>query len=237
MQKTEQKRVRREAALRHVPVQARASFTLEAIIDAASEILQTQGVDAVTTRKVAARAGVSVGAVYQYFPDKEAILMQISERIMDEASIDASPELFRLNRQSLDELLQALFQRTVRTEMRLLGLGKDFYRRYARQMQFGRAQGLGRGEVSSAQLVANMEQLLRVHAEEVGEADGELAAFMLVRGMRMLLATLVEERPELLESPSLVPMLVRISRAMTDARLEEGEREVSGQDGEVAARP
>ncbi|HAY09289.1 MAG TPA: TetR/AcrR family transcriptional regulator, partial [Thauera sp.] len=66
-----------------MPVQARASFTLEAIIDAASEILQTQGVDAVTTRKVAARAGVSVGAVYQYFPDKEAILMQISERIMD----------------------------------------------------------------------------------------------------------------------------------------------------------
>jgi len=233
MQKTEQKRVRREAALRHVPVQARASFTLEAIIDAASEILQTQGVDAVTTRKVAARAGVSVGAVYQYFPDKEAILMQISERIMDEASIDASPELFRRNPQSLDELLQALFQRTVRTEMRLLGLGKDFYRRYARQMQFGRAQGLGRGEVSSAQLVANMEQLLRVHAEEVGEADGELAAFMLVRGMRMLLATLVEERPELLESPSLVPMLVRISRAMTDARLEE----VGEEEGERRAVP
>ena len=49
------------------------------------------------------------------------------------------------------------------------------------------------------------------------EADTELAAFMLVRGMRMLLATLVEERPELLESPSLVPMLVRIARAMTDS--------------------
>jgi len=218
MQKAEQnKGGRRRAGLRNTPVQARANFTVDAIIDAASDILKTQGVDAVTTRKVAARAGVSVGALYQYFPNKEAILIQISNRIMDEESVDASPELFRLNRQSLDELLQGLFQRTVRTEMRLLDLGKDFYRRYARQMQFGRAQGLGRGPVSSEQLVSNMAQLLRVHVDEVGEADTELAAFMLVRGMRMLLATLVEERPELLESPSLVPMLVRIARAMTDS--------------------
>ena len=219
MQKTEQKNVeRRRSGLRNVPVQARASFTIDAIIDAATEILKTQGVDAVTTRRIAARAGVSVGALYQYFPNKEAILMQISNRIMDQESIEASPELFRLNRQSLDELLQALFQRTVRTEMHLLGLGKDFYRRYARHMQFGRAQGLGRGPVSSDQLVANMAQLLRSHAEEVGEADTELASFLLVRGMRMMHATLVEERPELLDSPALVPMLVRISRAMTDFR-------------------
>ncbi len=205
------------AARRAVPSQARARFTVEAILDAAGEILRTQGVDAVTTRNVAARAGVSVGAVYQYFPNKEAILIEISKRIMDEASVAASPELFRLHRQSLDELLQALFRRTVSTEIRLLSLGKDFYRRYARHMQFGRAQGLGRGDCSSEQLVANMERLLRQHADAVGEPDTGLAAFMLVRGMRILLATLVEERPELLDSPSLVPMLVRIARAMADS--------------------
>lgn len=215
------------------PTQARARFTLEAIVGAADELLRTQGVEAVTTRNVAARAGVSVGALYQYFPNKEAILIEISKRIMNEASVAASPELFRLHRQSLDELLQALFRRTVHTEKRLFSLGKDFYRRYARQMQFGRAQGLGRGDCTSEQLVANMARLLRQHADAVGEADTELAAFMLVRGMRILLATLVEERPELLDSPSLVPMLVRIARAMTDARLEEG----AGQDGGVTAGP
>ena len=210
------------AGRRALPMQARARFTVEAIIEAAGEILRMQGVDAVTTRNVAARAGVSVGAVYQYFPNKEAILVEISKRIMDEDSVAASPELFRLNRQSLDELLQELFRRTVGTEMRLLSLGKDFYRRYARHMQFGRAQGLGRGECSSEQLVTNMEHLLQQHVEAVGEADTELASFMLVRGMRIMLATLVEERPELIESPALVPMLVRIARAMTDPRSAEG---------------
>ena len=212
--RTEGARVR----LRSRPTQARARFTLEAIVGAATDILCAQGVDAVTTRNVAMRAGVSVGAVYQYFPDKEAILGEISRRIMDEASEAASPELFRLHRQSLDELLKALFRSTVETERRLLSLGKDFYRKYARHMQFGRAQGLGRGECTSERLVANMERLLTQHAAEVGETHTELAAFMLVRGMRILLATLVEERPELLDSPSLEPMLVRIARAMSDAQ-------------------
>lgn len=207
-----------DARPRARPTQVRARFTLEAIVGAADELLRTHGVEAVTTRNVAARAGVSVGALYQYFPNKEAILIEISKRIMDEASVAASPELFRLHRQSLDELLQELFRRTVHTEKRLFSLGKDFYRRYARQMQFGRAQGLGRGDCTSEQLVANMARLLRQHAEQVGEADTELAAFMLVRGMRILLATLVEERPELLDSPSLVTMLVRIARAMSDSR-------------------
>lgn len=188
-------------------------------MEAAYGILRTQGVEAVTTRNVALRAGVSVGAVYQYFPNKEAILVEISNRIMDEASVAASPELFRLHRHSLDELLQALFERTVQTEKRLFSLGQDFYRKYARHMQFGRAQGLGRGECTSEQLVANMGRLLAQHAEAVGEPHTELAAFMLVRGMRILLATLVEERPDLLESPSLVPMLVRIARAMADSGL------------------
>lgn len=203
--------------LRTEPSQARARFTVETILNAARDILRTAGVDAVTTRAIAARAGFSVGAVYQYFPNKEAILMQISNMIMDEESVAASPELFRLNRQSLDDMLQALFQRTVRTEGQLLALGKDFYRRYARHMQFGRAQGLGRGERSSEQLITNMQRVLEQHAESVNEPDTELAAFMLVRGMRIILATLVEERPELLDSPSLVPMLVRISRAMVDS--------------------
>ncbi len=209
---------RRAAPRRTEPTQARARFTVEAILGAAEDILRGQGVAALTTRSVAARAGVSIGAVYQYFPNKEAILERLSRRIMDEESVAASPELFRLNRQSLDDMLQGLFQHTVRTETRLLGLGQDFYRRQARHMQFGRAQGLGRGECTSEQLVRNMENVLRHHAAEVGEADTALAAFMIVRGMRVILAALVEERSDLLESPALVPMLVRMARSITDAR-------------------
>jgi len=54
--------------------QARSRATQEAILEAAARILETRGRDALTTNAIATRAGVSIGSLYQYFPNKEAIL-------------------------------------------------------------------------------------------------------------------------------------------------------------------
>ena len=51
--------------------QARAKVTLGAIIEAAARILETQGLDGLTTNHIAATAGVSIGSLYQYFPNKQ----------------------------------------------------------------------------------------------------------------------------------------------------------------------
>ncbi len=57
--------------------QARAAATIEAIVEAAAQVLQKEGEEALTTAKVAGRAGVSIGSIYQYFPNKEAILLAL----------------------------------------------------------------------------------------------------------------------------------------------------------------
>lgn len=54
--------------------QARARITCQAILEAAARILETDGPGALTTNAIAVRAGVSIGSLYQYFPNKEAIL-------------------------------------------------------------------------------------------------------------------------------------------------------------------
>lgn len=54
--------------------QARSRATQEAIIEAAARILEAQGGGGLTTNAIAARAGVSIGSLYQYFPNKEAVL-------------------------------------------------------------------------------------------------------------------------------------------------------------------
>lgn len=65
---------------RVTPRQARARASVEAILEAAAQILEAGGEAAFNTNAVAERAGVSIGAVYRYFPDKRAILVALAER-------------------------------------------------------------------------------------------------------------------------------------------------------------
>lgn len=67
---------------RKTPVQSRSQDTVETIFEAAARILQTEGRNALTTNAVAARAGISIGTLYAYFPNKEAILLIMARREM-----------------------------------------------------------------------------------------------------------------------------------------------------------
>jgi AcrR family transcriptional regulator len=66
--------------LRRKPKQARALHTHAVILEAAAQVLDQEGEAAFTTNRVAARAGVSIGTLYQYFPDKAAILVALSRQ-------------------------------------------------------------------------------------------------------------------------------------------------------------
>jgi len=71
---------RQDGPGRRTPRQARSRATWEAIVEAAAQILERNGPAGFNTNAVAERAGVSIGTLYQYFPDKAAILMAAAER-------------------------------------------------------------------------------------------------------------------------------------------------------------
>ncbi len=71
-----------EAFQRRRPKQSRSRATWDAILEAASQILERDGAAGFNTASVAERAGVSIGTLYQYFPDKQAILLAAAEREM-----------------------------------------------------------------------------------------------------------------------------------------------------------
>jgi len=71
---------RRKTVPRKRPVQQRAVFTVDAIVEAAAYILVKEGWDRFTTNRVAERAGVNIASLYQYFPNKDAILAELQRR-------------------------------------------------------------------------------------------------------------------------------------------------------------
>ncbi len=99
---------------RRTPVQRRSTATVEAIVEAAAQVFERHGYAAGTTNRIADRAGVSVGTLYQYFPNKDAILVALIERHLDEGVAVVAPLLAELLqrpppvRVGIDRLLAAL---------------------------------------------------------------------------------------------------------------------------------
>ncbi len=76
---------------RRTPVQSRSTATVEAILEAAAQVFERHGYAAGTTNRIADRAGVSIGTLYQYFPNKDAILVALVERHLDEGIAVLAP--------------------------------------------------------------------------------------------------------------------------------------------------
>jgi AcrR family transcriptional regulator len=76
---------------RRKPVQERSTATVEAIVQAAAQVFARRGYAAGTTNRIAERAGVSIGTLYQYFPNKDAILIALIEGHLREGESILAP--------------------------------------------------------------------------------------------------------------------------------------------------
>lgn len=103
---------------RKKPRQARAAVTLDAIFEATIQLLLVDGIHKLTTTRVAERAGVSVGTMYQYFPHKQSLIYALNERYLEAlaARIEATCAAHREN--SMASMVEALIDTywTAKTE-------------------------------------------------------------------------------------------------------------------------
>jgi AcrR family transcriptional regulator len=129
-----------------MPKQERSSLLVKAILQAAVRVLEREGAAAFTTVRVAEQAGVSVGSLYQYFPNKESILFRLQT---DEwtATGRLLQGIFTDTRLSAAERLRAAMHAFFRTEYeeaplrRALGDAAPLYRD-APQAREQREQGM-----------------------------------------------------------------------------------------------
>jgi AcrR family transcriptional regulator len=97
------------AKVRRVPQQERAAKRVDALLDAAGEVIAERGFEAATMTAIAERAGASIGSVYQYFPDKDALVFALRTRYGDEMDARWSALSEAAQQLSVEELAERLF--------------------------------------------------------------------------------------------------------------------------------
>jgi AcrR family transcriptional regulator len=191
----------RGESLRRIPKQQRSQEIVEAILEAAARLLK-QDLALVSTTAIADRAGVSVGSVYRYFPNKEAILAALYERDVGAEARGLSEDPRWLPGDSpLRSALAQLVDFQLERHRRLRDLDQDFYRGHHRD--FSLARKLGAREVE-----ARIRRFLAEHAAELRVRDLDQAAFVVARGVSGLVRTALDECPEKLDDPAFREELV-----------------------------
>ena len=165
---------------RKQPRQRRSQATVDAILEAAARILIRHGYDGANTNRIADAAGVSVGSLYQYFPNKEslvaALAAQRAERI--EATLEA-----RMAQVAHAPLAEAV-REVIRAVFDAHASEPELQRVLIEQVP--RVGGLR--EVDASELHAHDVVLtaLRSRRADVAPRDLELAAFVITRSVRAL---------------------------------------------------
>jgi len=102
---------------RKTPLQARSTITVEAISEATIQVLLSHGADRLTTTRVAQRAGVSVGTLYQYYPHKQSLLFAVLENHLTNVMAKVEAACESACRKPLVEMIREMVEAFVDAKM------------------------------------------------------------------------------------------------------------------------
>jgi AcrR family transcriptional regulator len=174
---------------RKLPRQARAQATVTAILEATAHILAEAGYDALTTNHVAARAGVSIGSLYQYFPSKEALVGELMDRHCDRMNALFGEVFLRAQRLSPHELAREVVAAIYRAKRENPELSRVL------REQLPRMGRVSRLEQSLAQITEVVESYLEQHRSLLRVESPARAAFYAVElGESLTMTSVIKRR-------------------------------------------
>lgn len=173
---------------RKKPRQSRAQVTVDAILEATAHILVRDGYEGLSTNRVAERAGVSIGSLYQYFPGKESLVGELLDRYSDEIHNMVVSMIAELGNTSPVECTRILVTAMIDVKLRSPRLAKVL------REQIPRVGRMKRYEEELTTIVKLVAAYLDAHADDVRVEDRELAAFIVVHVVDELTHALITRR-------------------------------------------
>jgi AcrR family transcriptional regulator len=183
---------------RKQPRQARSKATVDTILEATARVLIKHGYDGLTTNAVAVAAGVSIGSLYQYFPNKEALVAGLIARHGDEMHASVEKELVRVAALPMKQAVRAMIELTIRAHAIEPELHRVLLEQVPRVGKMARVKEL---QMITMQLVAN---LLVARRNELAIGDPEIAAFLLVSAVEAVAHRAALFAPQHLQDPKLI---------------------------------
>lgn len=172
--------------------QERSRATVDALVEATARILVREGFDKASTNRIAEKAGVSIGSLYQYYPSKELLVAAVIDR--------HNQEIRQVVREAIAEVSTLPVEKAVR---RLVTVAIEAHRidpRLHRVLaeQIPRTGRLENVETFNRESYARFRAYLEDHRNELRAVDLELAAYVCVTSIEALTHTAVLHRPEML---------------------------------------
>jgi AcrR family transcriptional regulator len=180
------------------PSQARSRATVDTVLEATARVLVKRGFDGLTTNLVAEAAGVSIGSLYQYFPNKAALVGALIEKHVEDIMSLCLSELARVAELPLAQAIRCMVELMIRAH----AVEPELHRVLTEQVpRVGRMAKLREVDALCHRMVAG---LLATRKAELAIDDPGIAAFVLVSSLEAITHRAALFSPELLCDPRLI---------------------------------
>lgn len=199
--------------VRRVPTQQRAKETVDAVFEAAlRELLRDDGTT-ISVNRVAETAGVSIGSLYQYFPNKDALLGGLIVRFVRRRFDAIQGLITELEQEAratgritpLETVMTILVEGTLGMNRKSAPVERALLAWFAR---VGSLDALAQVDQAATEAVAQSIARLKDTPNRIRDVDPGLAAHVLVQSLRATILTALLYRPALLEDAALARELV-----------------------------
>lgn len=188
--------------------QQRSRILMQSVREATIELLHSLGAERITTVKIAERAGISVGSLYRYYPNKEAILtdvydaelMKLDRHLRSRMRVDSSQG-------RLEDLIREGIELTIQFHRDLLALNANFFIAFRQNFNFSDRQGPAGAGSWDAWAERWFLEVLENNRDRLKVTDLPATARFMIDMASGTIYRIIETRPQALEDGLLAEQL------------------------------
>jgi AcrR family transcriptional regulator len=175
---------------RKLPQQDRSRLTVEAILEATTHILTQEGYDKANTNRIAERAGISIGSLYQYFPNKESLMAALIEQHSNEIAQLMESKLKDLSDAPLEIAIPALIKAVIAAH------AIDPCLHQVLSEEIPRSERSQQGQKADEHIAELLRAYLARWNDSIRPQNLEMTVFILMRTIESLCHSAVIEQPD-----------------------------------------